>query len=368
MGKRELLLLVVFVVLGVGVYQVNAPAAPAEGQGFSLSRLFQAAKAHLQGNRARREVTRTATLAAPADLERITMADVRGTVVVTGSDRSDIAVTLTATLAGLDETDLAAQEQELRLSLEASDTQATLAVGLPERGRTRFEVKVEMPRRLGVALGGRGSAEVTHAASLTFDDFRGEVLAEAIAGPITGSLEEPQAEFGPGARLDLTTERGRLRAESPASVTLKSERTAVDIVDPTGPVTIDQEFARMDIRGTGGPVTITGEGGVVVLRQVTHPLSIKADRLTVTADLDEAVATTVEVEDDQVELTLPRSGGVRLEASVTDGELRVPSELTPTRTEREQTVTADLAGGGPLVKAVVRRGSLRIRARVNAGT
>ena len=65
MGKRELLLLVVFVVLGVGVYQVSAPAAPADAPGFSLSRLVQMAKAHFHGPQVRRTVTRTATLTVP---------------------------------------------------------------------------------------------------------------------------------------------------------------------------------------------------------------------------------------------------------------------------------------------------------------
>ena len=40
MGKRELLLIAVFVVVGTGVYQMTAPARPGVS-GFSLSRLLE---------------------------------------------------------------------------------------------------------------------------------------------------------------------------------------------------------------------------------------------------------------------------------------------------------------------------------------
>ena len=44
MGKRELLLIVCFVIVGAGVYQVTAPE-PGPGQrGFSFSRFLEAAR------------------------------------------------------------------------------------------------------------------------------------------------------------------------------------------------------------------------------------------------------------------------------------------------------------------------------------
>ena len=65
MGKRELLLVVVFVVLGLGVYQVTAPASEPGAPGFSIGRLVQFAKAHFHGAQVRRTVERTARLAVP---------------------------------------------------------------------------------------------------------------------------------------------------------------------------------------------------------------------------------------------------------------------------------------------------------------
>ena len=364
MGKRELLLLVVFVVLGVGVYQVSAPAAPADAPGFSLSRLMQMAKAHFHGPQVRRTVTRTASLTVPEDIDTLDLGEIRGALVVEGTDRSEIVVRLEAMLGGMDEADVARQEKDVQVDMKTDGSVASLSIHNRDSGpRPRYEVRVEMPRRLKLRLAGRGSADVSGIAGLELDEYRGELTTEAVSGPITGDIRDARAEFGAGAMLDLDTKNGRIRAERPVSVNLRSDRGSVDIVDAKGPVAIKTDFCRMDIRGTGGPVTITGEGGVIDLRDVAHPLTIEADRLTVSVEFAKPVATTMTIRDDTVDVTLPREGGVQLEASIEDGTLRVPSDLTPTKNEQSEWVNAAIAGGGPIVKLVVKGGELRIRSR-----
>ena len=364
MGKRELLLLVVFVVLGVGVYQVSAPAAPADAPGFSLSRLFQMAKSHLHGPQVRRTVTRIATLTVPGEVDTLDLGDIRGSVFVEGTDQAEVSVRLEAILGGMDEADVNEQEKALRLEVDTDGSTATLSLhSRGEGNRPRYDVRVEVPKRLKLRLAGRGTAEVSGIAGLELDEYRGELTTEDIAGPITGDIRDARAEFGAGARLDLDTRNGRLRADGPASVNLRSDRGSVDIVDPKGAVAIKTDFCRMDIRGSGGPITITGEGGTIDLRDVAHPLTIEADRLTVVAELATPVATTISVSDDMVEVTLPREGGVQLEATIEDGALRVPAELETTKNGRSESVSAAIAGGGPVVKVVVKDGELRIRTR-----
>lgn len=365
MGKRELLLLVVFIVLGVGVYQVTAPAAPVDSPGFSLGRLVQFAKAHFNGPQARRSASKTATLAPGAEVTMLDLTDLSGPVIVEGTDRADIQVRLDAALAGLDAGDLDTQERALGLALAASGPTATLRVTHGGRSRRpRLEMRIEVPKRLKVRLGGtRFSAEVRHVAGLDLAEYAGDLRTEGLAGPITGTYESGRAEFGEGAVVTLKTEGGRVRLERPASVTLDSERTGIDIVDAAGPITITDDYARMDIRGTGGPVKVTGDGGTIALRQIAHPVTLDATRLTVDAEFDRPVAASFSIKDDDVDVTLPREGGVLLDVKVTNGDLRLPDGVPPVVSGETQSVKAALAGGGPLVSLTLERGTMRVRGR-----
>lgn len=370
MGKRELLLLVVFVVLGVGVYQVTAPASEPDAPGFSLTRIFQMARAHVQGDQVKRTVDRTASLAVPAGVTRLVLQSPRGPVTIEAGDQPGIEITAQIVLGGIDEADVARQEQAVRLTLETAGTEARFSLHLDDNGRRpRYELRVRVPKTLPVRVdGGRGRIEATRVAGLELAGYRGEIWTEALTGPVTGELRDGRAEFGAGAVVDLETEGVLIRADAAASVTLKSERGTIDLVDPAGPVTIEQDYARMDIRGSGGPITITGDGGTIALREVAHPLKIAATRLTVTAELAKPVETTIDDEDDTIELTLPRDGGLQLEVAVSDGELRLPSFLKATTTDNRQSLSTAIAGGGPVVKVQLKRGELRLRTRGTPST
>jgi hypothetical protein len=369
MGKRELLLLVVFVVLGVGVYQVTAPAAPAEGKGFSIGRMFQFAKAHIQGHQERRTVSRTATLTPAAGVETVVISEIRGAIVVEGTDKAEIEVRLEASLSGIDEEDLAAQEKTLTLEAVNDGKHAAINLEFDHHGnRPRHEMRITVPKHLKVQLTGRATAEVRGVAGLHLESFGGELEVEGLTGPVTGDTERLQADFGPGAVLQFSSHEGRIRADAPREVQMTCERTTIEVVDPTGPVTFTEDYCRMDVRRSGGPIKITGDGGTVELRQITHPLTIQAERLTVSAELESAVPTTIQVEEDNVEVTLPRDGGIDLEAVTTDGDLRAPSDLTVTAHENGSTLKQPLNGGGVPVKLEVTRGWLRLRTRGGAGT
>ncbi len=193
----------------------------------------------------------------------------------------------------MDEADLARQEKAFVVQVTNAGPVATAKVVMADgRRRPRYEVHVALPRALKVQLAGRGggSAEVRAVAGLHLDEYRGELTTEALTGPVTGEMRDGRAEFGRGATLTLRTERGRLRADAPASVTLESEDGTIELIDPAGPITLTQDQCRIDVRGTGGPVKVTGEGGTISLRQVAHPLTIEAKRLTVNAELDVPVA------------------------------------------------------------------------------
>src|SRR4051794_18614237 len=95
MGKRELLLIAVFVVAGALVYHVTAPA-PAPGErSFSAGQLFETFRRHLRGNRASADLTTTSTHAVDATITELRIVSSPGAplpeLTITGEDRRDIS-------------------------------------------------------------------------------------------------------------------------------------------------------------------------------------------------------------------------------------------------------------------------------------
>ena len=90
MGKRELLLIFCFFIVGVVVYQATArPPAPGE-RGLSLSRLIESARREIRGNRASAEATTTATHAVTPDLTELRITGPISELDVVGEERQDV--------------------------------------------------------------------------------------------------------------------------------------------------------------------------------------------------------------------------------------------------------------------------------------
>ncbi len=86
MGKRELLLIVAFVIVGAVVYQVTAPP-PAPGErSFSLGRVIESIRREVRGNRASAEKTTTSTHPLDAGVTELRVV-ARGEITVTGEER-----------------------------------------------------------------------------------------------------------------------------------------------------------------------------------------------------------------------------------------------------------------------------------------
>lgn len=360
MGKRELWLVVAFVVIGTVLYQATAPPSP-EASGFSLRDMFRAARGHMGDRSATRSLTRHLTLNVPDGVDELALDDFRGRLEVVAGEGETVEVSIDLTLHGIDEDDLDLQEAGLRLHTETDGARAVVKTGHHELSpHPDMVMRVRVPRRLGLQLSGRGAAEITGVARAAFDDYRGDLVVEEVAGPITGSHREGRAEFGPGAVVDLETERSTLRLVRPAAVTLRAEATDVEVMDAAGPVSIEQERCTLEVLGGDGPIEVEGEGGTIKLRNVRSEVRIEAERLTVSMTMAAAVPVRLQIEADDVDVMLPNEG-VEIAAMVDGGELRAPEGLTATTADRVQRVTGAVNGGGPRIDIDVTRGSLTIR-------
>src|SRR5438445_614133 len=119
MGKRELVLVTVFVVLGFVVYQLTAPPPPPGSEGISLSGIFRNMKRGVQGARESATVdsAQTVTIAPNVKELRINIARA-GDLTVTGEDRPDVAAEIHVTARGFDQAEARAAASAPKLKIE----------------------------------------------------------------------------------------------------------------------------------------------------------------------------------------------------------------------------------------------------------
>ena len=151
MGRRELLLIVGFVVVGALVYQITAPP-PAPGErGFSFGRILDNVRREIRGNRASGQATSTAI--EPADgLEEVRFRIRNGDITVTGEDRQDIAAEMQVTSNGSDQAEAERLARATRLKFDRAGTTLDLTMVAPDPGIQRPTIVLKVPSRFRVRI------------------------------------------------------------------------------------------------------------------------------------------------------------------------------------------------------------------------
>src|SRR5262245_42908474 len=103
MGKRELLLIASFVLVGCLVYWVTAPAAAPGERGFSLGTILDRLHREVQGNRSSAELTTNTTFTPSAGVTEVRFEIGTAPTTIIGEDRSDITCELAVWSNGYDE-------------------------------------------------------------------------------------------------------------------------------------------------------------------------------------------------------------------------------------------------------------------------
>lgn len=352
MGKRELLLIGAFILVGIGVYRATAPPDKPGQQGFSFARIFNAIKSEIHGENAEVKVLRTASLAAPAPVTRLVLQDYRGMVRVIGESRDDVAAELTATAFGMDEAAAQSRANAMQLVLEISGEMMAVRVTRPQEGhRSRAaELTLRVPSRLQCTLGLTGSAEVKGVAGVRFAAARGKMVIREV-GELTGELNNGQLELFGAREVNLKTSRVEVRIDRvEAGLTLHSTYGEIRVQRVSGPAKLRFERASCETDALNGPAEVRMEYGDITMRGVMAPVDIEGNRTGIEIVMTTAVPITATTRNDELRVELPKHG-VTLDAVAQDAKIRIPDRDLPVKEgEREQRLLADIGGGGPVVK------------------
>lgn len=342
MGKRELGLILGFIVLGVVVWQFTAPKA--EGDGFSLRRIIADARREMQPRNASAEVTTNAAIPADASINevRLTLSS-GGTVVIKAEDRDDIGTELKVVSDGVDEAEAKKLAGESRLKVSRFADSVVLGWQFPDPGRQVPSLTLLVPRRLRIQIDGRGTATVTGAGGVTLARQSGVLTLQGITGVVKGeSRGTVTIDGAQGVDLSIANNETIVKnVRGEVKLNVRSGEVRMD--KSTSPVTVTGTDVRVRMDGVGADVRLEIVDGDIELNGVSAPIDVDGRSTAIAIDWAKAATAKIQVRDGSLDLELPKdAASYSLDARAQGGELRVPDQLQKT-TEGTETVAMKAA-------------------------
>jgi hypothetical protein len=361
MGKRELVLVAIFVAIGTVAYRLMAPAST--GPGFSLSRLLGHVRHELKGDIHEVRLARVANAAVPDEVTRARLRVPRGELTVTGTETNEVSVEVEGVMFGPDAEAAASAAEDVRLEAIPHGENIDVRVALPEmRRRPRLEIRVQVPSRLAVSLDTEGEIEVSGVNGLELSRGSARVIASRLTGPLTGRSKGGSIEADKLPGIELETSRTELRLSNvEGPVKLKIEQGNLLLERADGRAELDLERVDADLEGISGPIEVRGRGGRLRLRDVEAPVEIEGERMELIIGLEAPVPVHASTTGDLLELTLP-DGGVTLDLRARKGKIRARAVDAQVEShEDEEWLKTSVKGGGPLIKLENTNGDIVVR-------
>jgi len=373
MGKRELLLIIGFVIVGAVVYQATAPPPGPNDKGFSFSRLIDAARREIRGNRASTELTTTSTETLTPDITELRLLGSLEAEVI-GEDRADIATSLRIRSNAYDEAEAKKYARESTLVSDRAGSSLSMRVKYPREGRQWGYLTVRVPSRLRVRTEGIAKTVISGVAGVEMTNSRSDVTIKRIAGRVTFnhrggtvSIEDVDSlKFtGRGTELKVRGVRGdaSILFEQGGELNASGLSGAVDVESRNADVTLS------GLEAARGPIRVNVNAGSLKLEGLRTDTRIDGRNAELEIAVSRAAPIAIYSDGDDVLLTPPATG-YRLDAVVVDGQIAPEALVTSLGLERSDTTeprevraSGAVGGGGPTITVRATRGDLTLRER-----
>lgn len=378
MGKRELVLIALFLVAGVVVYQVTAPPSPA-GSDVSIGGIFNRLKRGMRGARESASAQSGQTVAVPASAAVLRISLPRPCdLTITGTDGSDIVLALKRTARGFSVDEAKAAAEAIAIKIEPVDD-AMVVTGLWDTNRrsagdafiTDASVTLQIPRRLAVVIQPHiGLLNVTGVAKLEAIASRGETHVVGTAGDVVMTHNSGTLEITGGTGLKLSSRGSRGGISGISGVArIEGNGSKLKISEMSG--LLDVDVRNSDIAIEKSPslkpgVRFNGQGGELRIDGLRTEARIDGRNTYMTVALDAPAPVTIYNLGAITVIAPP--GGYTIDAAATEGKITTDdSSITATPSDGpDARVSAKIRGGGPTLTLRATRG--RIEVRKNAGS
>ena len=373
MGKRELLLIVAFLIVGAVVYQATAPPAGPNERSFSISRVLDHIRREMRGNRASAERTTAKTHAIAREVTELRLDGAFAEVKILGEERADIETTFRVNSNAYDEEEAKRTAQETSLLVDVTGGTISFRSKYPAPGRQRAFLTMKVPARLRVRLEQTPSRlEITAVGAVEVPNGRFDTAITRIAGPVDinhhgGSIriEDVGSLKMSGRGSEITV--SRVRGET--SITLQSGELGAS--ELRGPVDVESTSADITItkaEETRGPIRINATEGTVVLDGLKADARIDGRHAEIEVTMAGAAPVTIYNEGDERIALTPPSDGYTLDARATNGRITLSEDLRAALqieepSGDEQRALGPVNGGGPTIALRANHGNITLRSR-----
>ncbi|MEO8484593.1 MAG: hypothetical protein ABI634_20485 [Acidobacteriota bacterium] len=338
MGKRELLIVAAFVIIGAVAYHVTAPAPEPGQRAFSFSALVDSWRSRGRGPRGRGKATTTGTIPVGMSLTELSVSGV-STVSVTAEPRADVAWALDVESAGPDD---AIAERAAKAVVFRSDEMGNvlaLAARGPRESGQGTTLRLQVPKRLSVRLDGARRITAVGLAALRLDNVIGDVDIRDVVGAVTGTHRNGTITIAGVGSVSLTlVSGGATLSDVRGDTSVNMRNGSGHFRDLHGALLLDASSAVIDVTGSTGAARMTVAAGALSVINPQAEVRIDARGTKVEASLDRAVPLTAIVTGG-IRLTLAGDVPIALDA-IADAGTIVASDfaLTPDAGERGATL------------------------------
>jgi hypothetical protein len=340
MGKRELLIIIVFVAVGAVAYQVAAP--PATGSsGFSLSNFFKEARREVRGNPGSGKFVHTLSVPVAAGLREVRVIGVTESVQIVGEARDTIDYEFTVSSNGEDDAAALGYAKETALEKDDLGDAVVFRAVYPKPASQRSTIVMRVPARLAVRVESSTGADIKDVASTHLEALRGAVVLTNIAGSCTGVQQDGDFTVTGAKSVKMRLLRSKAKiSKVSGGVTLDLRDTDSEITASEGPLEVDETRSDVSVTAHNGPVTVRGNDGAITIEKPMGETRVDVRRAEVELLVERAVPMTIITSDEPLRLIMVGTPAFLLDAAASDAKIQATEfDLKPEVVESDSKVT-----------------------------
>ncbi len=370
MGKRELLLVLGFLVVGAIVYQASAPP-PAPGErSFSLGQAIDHIKRAVRSNRASAEATTTTRHPVAAGVTALRLKSRLGALTIIGEDRNDIEAELRVRSNGADADEARRLAEATKLAVRDAGPSMAVEIDYPAEGTQRtLKLTLKVPSRLRIDLDESGTPlSVTGVAGVELSASRGEATLREIKGAVTGTHRGGDLFVADAQSVKLEVSGSEAQIQRVAGdLSVKVRGGDLRGRELGGSVQIDAQGSDVTLEGlqkARGLLRVTASAGSITVRDLATEARMDVRNTEVDVEAVTPATLTIRSEGGGSIDVRPAPGGYQLDALTAGGNITLPDQtLVPVTTGQEHRASGAVEGGGPTLLLRTTQADIVVRER-----